>query len=101
MSRVHWTPQASKDLDAIHGYISRDAPGYAQVFVARLIVAVDQLETFVESGRIVPEVGDPTLRELIRSMYRIVYRVRDGHAEIITVHHSARPLPPDIASGAG
>ena len=101
MSRVHWTPQASKDLDAIHAYVSRDAAGYATVFVARLIVAVDQLETFLESGRIVPEVGDPMLRELIRGTYRIVYRVRDDHAEIITVHHSARPLPPDIAARAG
>lgn len=101
MSRVHWTPQASEDLDAIHAYISRDSPGYARALVARLIVAVDQLEAFPESGRIVPEVGDPAVRELLRGSYRIVYRVRDGDAEIITVHHAARPLPPDVGSGAG
>ena len=101
MSRIHWTPQASKDLDAIHEYVSRDAPAYAGVLIARLIVAVDQLERFVESGRIVPEAGDPALRELIRGPYRIVYQIRDGDAEVITVHHAARPLPPDITDRAG
>lgn len=101
MSRVHWTPQASKDLDAIYQYVSRDSPGYAAILVARLIVAVDQLEQFIESGRVVPEVGDSTLRELIRGPYRLVYRIRQGHAQVITVHHAARPLPPDLGSGAG
>jgi toxin ParE1/3/4 len=101
VSRVHWTPQASGDLDAIHEYVSRDSPGYAAVLAARLIVAVDQLEQFIESGRIVPEVGDPMLRELIRGPYRLVYRIRDGDAQIVTVHHAARPLPPDLGSSTG
>lgn len=57
MSRVHWTPPASGDLNAIQEYVGRDPPGYAPLLVARLIVAVDQLERFAESGRIVPRGG--------------------------------------------
>ncbi|MEX0692727.1 MAG: type II toxin-antitoxin system RelE/ParE family toxin [Gemmatimonadales bacterium] len=96
MTRVHWTPQASNDLDAIYEFVSRDSPRYAAVLVARLIIAADRLEQFIESGRVVPEVANPTIRELIRGAYRIVYRVREGHAEILTVHHAARPLPRDL-----
>lgn len=95
MTRVHWTPQASDDLHAIHDHVSRDSAGAAKLLVARLIVAVDQLEAFPESGRVVPEFADPALRELLRGSYRIVYRLRGPDAEIITVHHAARPLPSD------
>ena len=101
MTRVHWTPQASDDLDAIHEHIGRDSSGAARLVAARLIVAVDQLETFPQSGRVVPEFGDPALRELLRGAYRIVYRVRAGGAEIITVHHSARPLPVNLDERGG
>ena len=101
MTRVHWTPQASADLDAVHAFISHDSPGYAGVVVARLIVAVDQLQQFPQSGRVVPELADPAIRELVRGAYRIVYRLRSGGAEIVTVHHAARPLPPDLAPSAG
>ena len=41
-------------------------------------------------GRIVPEIGDESIRELIYRQYRIIYIVDDGSAEILTVYHSSR-----------
>jgi plasmid stabilization system protein ParE len=72
--KVAWSEPAVADLVAIHDYIARDSPQYAQRFVERLIAAAEPLETFPELGRIVPE-GDGGHRELLVRSYRIIYRV--------------------------
>jgi plasmid stabilization system protein ParE len=41
---------------------------------------------------VVPEVGDESLREVVYENYQIVYRVKPGAVEIITVFHGARLL---------
>ena len=54
--------------------------------------AIERLGEFPESGRVVPEVSDETLREVITGSYRIVYRVLDEEVVIVAVHHGARLL---------
>jgi plasmid stabilization system protein ParE len=44
-------------------------------------------------GRQGPEVEHETLRELIVENYRVIYQLREGQIEIITVVHSRRDLP--------
>lgn len=100
MSRILWTPRASDDLASIHKYISQDSPAGAQTVVVRLFTAIEQLEAFPQSGRIVPEFGRPDLRELIRGQYRIVYRVVATDVQLIRIHHSARPLDRESVVGA-
>lgn len=97
MRQIFWTVQAQADLAAIHAYISQDSARYADVTVRQLIAAVDQLTTFPESGRAVPEFEDPNVREILRRTYRIVYRlVGSEHVHILTVHHGGRELPSEI-----
>lgn len=96
MAEVRWTPQAAKDLEAIAEFISADSPHYARVFVVDILCAVERLVDFPESGRIVPELKDRAIREIILGNYRIVYRVRAGAVEVLTVYHSARLLDPNI-----
>ena len=50
---------------------------------------------FPESGRIVPEFGDPNIREVIRKPCRIAYRIRRRKRtiEIARVWHAARGTP--------
>lgn len=59
----------------------------------RVVAAVDRLILFPESGRIVPELADPQIREVVQGSYRIVYRLLGQQAHILTVHHSARLFP--------
>jgi toxin ParE1/3/4 len=92
VARLTWTNQALDDLDAICSFIGRDAPRYAQSFAARVLQATERLAQFPNSGRMVPEFGDPELREIIVQSYRVIYRVWSDEAEIITVHHGARRL---------
>ena len=95
MTRLIWSPQALQDLEGIRDYISRDSPRYARLVVERIIDGIERLATFPESGRIVPEVNDPAIREIILAPYRVVYRLRSGVAEIATVFRASR-LPPSI-----
>lgn len=93
MTRIVWTDEASNSLSAIHDYIARDSTRYAVSVCADIIDAVDRLKAFPESGRVVPELDDPTYRELIHGSYRIVYRTQGRDVvEILTVHHGARLL---------
>ena len=63
MAKIIWTNKSLKDLKSIFDYISLDSSYYATRFVNRLVLSVDQLEVFPESGRIVPEKEDPTVRD--------------------------------------
>jgi addiction module RelE/StbE family toxin len=90
--RLIWSPQAVEDVEAIRSYVARDSEHYASLLVERIVAAVDRLEAFPLSGRVVPEIGDESLREIVYRNYRIVYRVKPEAVEIITVFHAARLL---------
>jgi toxin ParE1/3/4 len=93
--RLVWALPALEDVQEIRSYIARDSPRYARVVAERLVAAVDRLRTHPLSGRVVPEVGQSTLREVVEPPYRIVYRVRAELLEVVAVVHSARPFPAD------
>jgi toxin ParE1/3/4 len=95
---VVWSAEAAADLEAIREYIARSSPRYAALTLARLVDAVDRLRQFPESGRIVPEVDSPAVREVIHGAYRIVYELRTGRVEVLTVVHGARQFP-DLRRG--
>lgn len=48
--------------------------------------------SFPGSGRMVPEIGDPAIRESIVYSYRVISRVLDEEIHILTIHHGARQL---------
>jgi len=92
VTRILWSPQALSDLESIRDYIAHDSPRYAELVLRRLVAAVDRLEEFPKSGRVVPERNADDLREIIVRPYRIVYRLRPGVAEIVTVFRASRML---------
>ncbi len=94
MAEVKWTPQATDDLEAVADFIALDSPHYASLFVMDVLAAAEGLRRFPRSGRIVPEVNDPDVREIILGNYRIVYRLKGDLVEILTVYHGARLLDP-------
>lgn len=55
-----------------------------------VFIALERLAAFPRSGRVVPELGKDTIREVLLGSYRIVYRVKEECAEIITIYHGAR-----------
>ena len=93
--RVYWPHTAIAHLLAIYEPIARDAPIYAQRIVDRLTRRSEQIATFPQSGRVVPEYGAPDIREVIEQPYRIIYRIREDHIDVLAVVHSAQVLPPE------
>lgn len=90
MTRLVWAPQAIQDVEAIRAHIARDSIDYADLAVGRIVAAVERLADHPRSGRVVPEFGDESIREVIHGSYRIVYRLRHDVVEIATVFHGAR-----------
>jgi addiction module RelE/StbE family toxin len=90
VTEVVWSPEALRDLEAIRDYIARDSAAYADLVVRRIVAAVERLRMFPESGRVVPERTDPSIREVIVRPYRVVYRLHDSTVQIVTVFRASR-----------
>ena len=94
--RVHWTHTAVEHLLAIYEHIAQDAPLYALRVVDHITRRSEQIGTFPESGRMVPEYEAPDIREVIERPYRIVYRIKADQTDILAVVHGAQLLPPEL-----
>jgi toxin ParE1/3/4 len=90
--KIEWTDPSISDLAAIRDYIALDSEENAIRFIGRLIESVEKISDFPQMGRRVPEAGDETIREIIFSGYRIVYRLNPGLIQIISVLHGSRDL---------
>ena len=92
MVEIKWTSKSINDLRNIFEYIAQDSNKYASLQVKKIKERTKQLKTQPLSGRIVPELNDKYIRELIEGNYRIVYLIQDKNIFILTVHHSAKLL---------
>ena len=90
---VTWSNEAGENLIEIEEFIARDSLERAVRFVDALI---DHAEAILadnpKSGRTVPEIGNPEIRELIYRGYRIVYRMSGNRIEVLTVFEGHRLL---------
>ena len=62
----------------------------------RLVARSEQLGTFPESGRRVPEYARDDVREVVESPYRVIYRVGPSQLDVPAVVHERRALPIDV-----
>lgn len=92
MAHLIWSPQAAADLEAVCDFIARDSREYARLFAARVLALVEGIPAHPEDGRIVPEMETPELRERLLGNYRIIYRLKQGAVEVVTILHGARLL---------
>lgn len=91
--QVKWTQLAWTDLESIAEYIARDSKNYASAFVREVREASRSLRKFPERGRIVPELNDTSIRELLIGSYRLIYKIENENVFIIAFVHGARDLP--------
>lgn len=70
--RVVWTESARQALDDVIAYISRDSPENAVGVLTRALDTAASLTTVAERGRVVREIGDSALRELLVYDYRML-----------------------------
>ena len=93
MVKINWTSLAVSDLKGVFDYIADDSSRYAQITASNIHYRVQTLADQPNSGRIVPEFEDTTIRELIPGNYRIIYSiVNDYQIDVLRIFHSARSL---------
>lgn len=72
------------------GDIAEDSRDGAIPVLTRALEVARSLSTLAERGRIVPEVGESTLRELFVYDYRLLYQVYQDQVVIRAFLHGAR-----------
>ena len=66
------TKEALDRLEEIEIFISQDSPQRGEEFVNYLISRAESVLQNPKMGRIVPEISNPDIREIIAKKYRIV-----------------------------
>jgi plasmid stabilization system protein ParE len=90
--KVVWSPLALTRVRQEVVYITRDRPGAARAWAEGIFEAVERLSDLPESGRVLPELGRPDVRELGYRNHRVVYRIGEEAILILTVRHNRRLL---------
>jgi len=89
---VVWSPGATAQLDEAVHHIAIDSPSYALVFLERTLELANGLSTLSLRGRVVPEIGDRSVREVLVWSYRLIYEVKPRKVHILAFVHGARRL---------
>jgi len=87
---VKWTSTAKMDLKKIFDYIAEDSKYYARRVAQDIVKKTEALNDLPEIGRIVPEINDKKIRELIIYSYRLIYEVKDDDVDILAIIHGKR-----------
>ena len=88
--KVIWTKQGYSTLDEAVGYVAKDSLTAAQHLLESALDSAESLSAFSERGRIVPELQQPNVRELLVERYRLIYEVFDTKVEVLAFIHGAR-----------
>jgi toxin ParE1/3/4 len=90
---IAFADSAVRDLETIHAwYVDQQVPDVGERLLGEIVVQIERLADFPESGRIVPEFGLTHLREIIHPPFRIVYRWDESKTRIVRVWRSERLL---------
>jgi len=71
-----WSNESLEDIDAIARFIARDSPRHAQRVVEAVFDLGDVVLAHPRAGRIVPELGNPDVRERFLYSYRLIYEIQ-------------------------
>ncbi|MDB4924205.1 type II toxin-antitoxin system RelE/ParE family toxin [Mucilaginibacter sp.] len=98
MVKIVLSKTARSDLKEIVDYIKRDSIKYSFLEKKKIEDAINNLPKQPLSGRIVPELNNEKLRELIFRNYRIIYEIAsEKQINILTIHHHARLISNNTA----
>jgi toxin ParE1/3/4 len=90
---ISFAESAIADLEDIRAwYVKLEVPEVGERLLREVVLQVERLADFPESGRVVPEFGIAPLREIIHPPFRIVYRLDAGRVRIVRVWRSERLL---------
>jgi toxin ParE1/3/4 len=92
-AKIRFTESALGDLEGIRAWYAEQ--GVADVgarLVGDIVGRIEHLADHPDMGRVVPEFGQSSLRELIHPPFRIVYRRDLGVVRVVRVWRGERRL---------
>jgi plasmid stabilization system protein ParE len=92
-----WSPEAIDDVEGIAAYIERDSPWYARAVASKIVESSETIPRYPELGRVVPEIGDPAIRERFVHRYRVIYRIEQTRILMAAVIHGRQDFGPFVA----
>ena len=92
MVEIRWSPLATDDYESLILYYEKTAPKFAQNLAKKIIYIIENLIQFPKMGRIVPELENTEIREIIYRNFRVVYRLKEDILEIARIIHGSRIL---------
>ncbi len=99
--RIDFAQLARDDLrDILDWYASQEVPQVGARMVLEIVDRVRQLAVFPDSGRVVPELDTPWLRELEYPPFRIVYRRDESVVTVVRVQRSERLMDLSLVRNA-
>ncbi|NNF13217.1 MAG: type II toxin-antitoxin system RelE/ParE family toxin [Gemmatimonadetes bacterium] len=91
--RVVWSPTARRQVLGAVERISDDWPNAATAWFDGLIERTSLLTDLPTQGRVVPEWGDDSVREILYEPYRVVYELHADRVEILVLSHYRQRFP--------
>ena len=92
MVEIIWAEQAIEDWESIAQFHSATSIKYMTLILQEIERGVSRLARFPFSGRVVPEINNLNIREIVQNRYRVLYEVRDDALIILTIHPCLIPL---------
>jgi len=90
---ISFSKSAIDDLESVKEYYhEQGVPRIGKNFVVAIVEHIETLVAHPDIGRVVPEFGDESIRELIHSQFRVVYLRESESINIIRVWRSERLL---------
>lgn len=90
---IRLAASAVQDLGELRRwYAEQGVPEAGERPLGRLLESIGRLADLADMGRVVPEFGQDSLRELVRPPFRIVYRREPEGVSVVRVWRSERVL---------
>ena len=90
---VGFAESAVTDLEQLkRWHTEQGVPDVGDRLVGEIFERIELLRDHPDMGRVVPEFGQPFLRELIHPPFRIVYRREPKKVRVVRIWRSERPL---------
>jgi len=87
--KLVWSKNARERLFETVHLIANDKPQAAKQWADKVIRVTSRLQSFPQSGRIVPELKRSEIREVIVGSYRIIYKL-SSRLTILTLFHGTK-----------
>jgi len=86
--KIIWSPTARTETKEILEYVAEDYPDAALALIDQFESKVEKLKENPESGRVLPELKNDKIREIVvHKNYGVIYEINSDTIEILTIRH--------------